>query len=63
MIRDVTEFRRAEVGCPWVDELETPVRAPGGPRDALPAAGTARGPAPSPPRRPPPTPLATESSG
>ena len=27
MIRDVTEFRRAEVGCLWVDELETPVGA------------------------------------
>ena len=27
MIRDVTEFRRAEVGCLWVNELETPVGA------------------------------------
>ena len=27
MIRDVTEFWRAEVGCLWVDELESPVCA------------------------------------
>ena len=30
MIRDVTEFRRAEVACLWVDELETPVGRPAG---------------------------------
>ena len=49
MIRDVTEVRRADVGCLWVDELENPVgarrpaRRPTGRRDGAPAATDSAG--------------------